>query len=305
MNNTDYTLSRDGHSIFVRQWTPDSPRAAILIAHGLGEHGGRYARVAQTLVAAGYLVTAHDHRGHGPTCPAADLGYFGDSDGWRLCLDDLHAVAEHIRAAHPSLPLIFMGHSMGSFMGQTYIAEHSDTLTGAVLSGSAGPPPAILPLGRLVIAFERWRLGKRGKSPLIQQLLFGAQNDHFKPARTAHDWLSRDPLEVDKYIADPLCGFPNTTQIAADLTGALSTLASPAQAARIRKDMPIYIFSGARDPVGATLDKLIAGYRAAGLAVTAKIYPDGRHEMLNETNRDEVTADLIAWLDAVLDSAAA
>lgn len=301
MSADAFTINREGHDIFVRCWQPDTqPRAAVLIAHGLGEHGGRYARVAEALTGAGYVVTAHDHRGHGPSCRPEDLGYFGDKDGWRLCLDDIHAVAERLRSDYPGLPLIFMGHSMGSFVGQSYIAEHGNQLAGAILSGTAGPPPAMLAIGRAVVAFEHWRLGKRGKSKLIQQLLFGAQNDHFKPSRTNHDWLSRDPAEVDKYIADPLCGFPNTTQIAADLTAALANLGSPAMIAAIPKALPLYVFGGDKDPVGATVPQLIERYRAAGVKVTAKLYPDGRHEMLNEINRDEVSADLIAWINATL-----
>ncbi len=301
MHADDFTIPRDGHTIFVRRWAPDSaPRAIVMIAHGLTEHGGRYARLAESLTQAGYLVTAHDHRGHGPHCLAQDLGHFADRDGWRACLDDLHALAAKLRGDYPALPLIFMGHSMGSFMGQTFIAEASDILTGAILSGTSGPPPAILPFGRLVVAFERWRCGPRGKSPLLQQLLFGAQNDHFKPTRTTADWLSRDPVEVDRYVADSLCGFPVTTQLATDLTTALSQLGLRAIAARIRKDLPIYIFSGERDPVGAKLGQLINNYKAAGLGVSTKIYPDGRHEMVNDINRDEVTADLIAWLDKAL-----
>ena len=182
---------------------------------------------------------------------------------------------------------------MGSFLGQTYIAEHGDKLAAAVLSGTSGPPPGILPLGKRIVAFERWRLGPRGKSPLVQALLFGEQNKPFRPARTPYDWLSRDAAEVDKYVADPLCGFPLTNQLAADLVGALANLASPTLAARIPKALPIYVFSGARDPVGAKLQGLLDVYRAAGLDVTAKLYPDARHETLNETNRDEVTRDLL------------
>lgn len=301
MHADEFSIDRDGHAIFVRCWVPARPpRAAIMIAHGLGEHGARYARVAAALTEAGYLVTAHDHRGHGPKCRPEDLGYFADDNGWQLCLDDMHAVAMRLKSDHPGLPLVFMGHSMGSFLGQTYIGEHGDILSAAILSGTAGPPPAILPMGRLVVAFERWRLGKRGKSKLVQQLLFGAQNDHFKPARTAHDWLSRDAAEVDKYIADPLCGAPNTTQIAVDLTQALAQLASPAMVVRIPRELPLYVFGGERDPVGATVGTLIDRYRAAGLKVDVRLYPDGRHEMLNDINRDDVTRDLIAWLDRTI-----
>ena len=212
-------------------------------------------------------------------------------------LDDIEAVAARAGADFPGVRRVFFGHSMGSFLGQTYIAEHGGELGGAILSGTSGPPPAILPIGKRVVAFERWRLGPKGKSPIVQALLFGEQNKPFKPARTPFDWLSRDPAEVDKYVADPLCGFALTNQLAADLVGALGDLASPALAARIPKKLPIYVMSGAADPVGAKLAGLLDVYRAAGLDVTARIYQGARHEMLNETNREEATQDLIGWLD--------
>jgi alpha-beta hydrolase superfamily lysophospholipase len=302
MQTETFTLTQpDGHAIFTRLWRPEAPpRAVVQIVHGLAEHSARYARVAQALTANGYAVYAHDHRGHGPNCPPADLGFFAARDGWRKLLDDIQAVAVRIGADYPGLPRVFLGHSMGSFLGQTYIAEHGGELAAAALSGTAGPPPAILPIGKRIVTFERWRLGPKGVSPLVLALMFGEQNKPFRPARTPYDWLSRDAAEVDKYIDDPLCGFALTNQLAADLVGALADLGSPRLAARIPKTLPIYVFSGARDPVGAKLQGLIDVYRAAGLNVTAKIYPDGRHEMLNETNRDEATRDLISWLDAHL-----
>ena len=294
-------IPRADHTIFVRVWRPEAPpKAVVQVVHGLGEHSGRYARFAEALVGAGYAVYAHDHRGHGERCPPADLGFFAESGGWRKLLDDIDAVARRASADFPGLKRVFFGHSMGSFLGQTYIAEHGAELAAAILSGTSGPPPTILALGKRVVAFERWRQGPRGKSGLVQALLFGEQNKPFKPARTAFDWLSRDPAEVDKYVADPLCGFPLTNQLAADLVGALGDLASPALSARIPKTLPIYVVSGSADPVGAKIQGLLDVYRAAGLDVTAKIYKDGRHEMLNETNRDEVTRDLISWLDARL-----
>ena len=300
MQSDTTTIPRpDGHAIFTRIWRPETPpRAVLQIVHGLAEHSARYARLAEALTADGYAVYAHDHRGHGPNCAPADLGFFADSDGWRLLLDDIDAVAQRIAADQPGVRRVFLGHSMGSFLGQTYIAEHGRELAAAVLSGTAGPPPAALAVGKQVVAFERWRLGPRGKSAVVQALLFGAQNKPFRPARTDYDWLSRDPAEVDKYVADPLCGFALTNQLAADLAGALSSLASPKLAARIPKTLPIYVFSGARDPVGVALQGLLDVYKAAGLDVTAKIYPDARHETLNETNRNEVTRDLLAWLGA-------
>ena len=301
MRSETMGVASGDRAVFARRWLPEgAPRAHVQIAHGLAEHSARYARLAEALTGAGYAVTASDHRGHGPNCAPADLGFFAEKGGWRACLDDLHAVAERSAADFPSIPRIFFGHSMGSFMGQTYIAEHGAELAGAILSGTSGPAPGILGLGALIAGFERWRLGPRGKSPIVQQLLFGELNKPFKPARTDFDWLSRDKAEVDKYVADPLCGFPVTTQLALDLVEGLRGLASPATAARIPKRLPVYVFSGSRDPVGAKLQGLIDVYKAAGLErLTVKIYPDARHETLNEVNRDEVTRDLLAWLNDV------
>jgi alpha-beta hydrolase superfamily lysophospholipase len=303
MQTSRFLLDRDdGARIQIYRWAPEgAPRAAIQISHGLCEHAGRYARCAEALVNAGYLIYASDHRGHGPSAAPSDLGFFAETDGWRKCLDDLWAVNRRLAADAPGLKIVFFGHSMGSIMGQQFIAEHGGALAGAALSGSNGAPPAILPLGRLIARFERWRLSARGKSGLLRQLIFGEYNKPFRPARTDFDWLSRDEAEVDKYVADPLCGFPFTVQLAIDLLDALGPIAGEATIVRVPKALPVYILSGSRDPVGANLQGLIDGYRRAGLNVTAKIYPDARHEMLNETNRDEATSDLIAWVDKIVD----
>jgi alpha-beta hydrolase superfamily lysophospholipase len=156
-------------------------------------------------------------------------------------------------------------------------------------------------LGLLIAQLERLRVGAHGKSRLLQQMLFGAFNKPFRPARTSFDWLSRDPAEVDKYIADPRCGFDSQVQLFIDILRALPALSRSSRQAGIPKALPIYIFRGSRDPVGINVDQLLAAYRVAGLTgVTYKPYPEGRHEMLNEINRDEVTRDLIAWLDRVI-----
>jgi alpha-beta hydrolase superfamily lysophospholipase len=206
-----------------------------------------------------------------------------------------------IAKEQPGVRIIFLGHSLGSFLGQGFVAEHSDALAGAVYSGSSGKPPAIATLGRLIARAERLRLGKRGKSQLLGQMWFGAYNKPFAPARTEFDWLTRDEKEVDAYVADPYCGFPFSTQLAIDVLDALPSLTSPRSLARIRKDLPIYVFSGERDPVGANIQGLIDALKGAGFTrLTARIYPGARHETLNETNREEVTRDLIDWLDAVV-----
>jgi alpha-beta hydrolase superfamily lysophospholipase len=291
----------DGQTLLARRWLPEGrPRAALQIAHGLAEHSARYARLAAALNAAGYAVYASDHRGHGPGAAPADLGHFADEGGWGKVVGDLWTMNRLIAKEHPGVPIVFLGHSLGSFLGQDFVSRHSDALAGAVYSGSSGKPPAIATLGRLIARAERLRLGKRGKSQLLGQMWFGAYNKPFAPARTEFDWLSRDDKEVDAYVADPLCGFPLTTQIAIDVLDALPSLSTPQSLAPIRKDLPIYVFSGERDPVGANIQGLIADLRGAGFTkLTTRIYPGARHETLNELNRDEVTRDLISWLDGV------
>ena len=292
----------DGQSLLARRWLPEGrPRAIVQIAHGLTEHSRRYARLAAALNAAGYGVYVADMRGHGPSAPAADLGHFADEGGWAKVVGDLWTLNRLIAAEQPGTPIIFLGHSLGSFLGRGFIAEHSDALAGAALSGSSGKPPAIATLGRLIARAERLRLGKRGKSDPIFAMWFGDFNKPFRPARTAFDWLSRDEREVDAYVADPLCGFPFTTQLAIDVLDALPRVTGRENLAAIRKDLPIYVFSGERDPVGANIKGLIADLKAAGFTrLTTRIYPGARHETLNETNRDEVMRDLIAWLDGVV-----
>ena len=293
--------AEDGQALLARRWLPEGrARAIVQIAHGLAEHSARYARLAAALNAAGYAVYANDHRGHGPKAAAADLGHFGDQGGWDKVVGDLWTLNRLIAEEQPGARIVFLGHSLGSFLGRGFIAEHSDALAGAALSGSNGKPPAIATLGRLIARAERLRLGKRGKSQVIFQMWFGDFNKAFNPARTAFDWLSRDEKEVDAYVADPLCGFPFTTQLAIDVLDALPRVTSAESLAAIRKDMPIYVFSGERDPVGTNIQGLIADMKAAGFTKLAtRLYAGARHETLNETNRDEVTRDLIAWLDGV------
>ena len=302
MAESEFTLrADDGATLFARRWLPEGrPRAILQIAHGLSEHSGRYARLAHALKGAGYGVYANDYRGHGAKAAAADRGHFADEGGWDKVVGDLWTLNRAIAAEQPGAPIVLFGHSLGSFLGRSFLALHSDALAGAVLSGSSGRPPPIAALGRLIARGERLRLGRRGKSDPIFAMWFGGFNKAFSPARTPFDWLSRDEREVDAYVADPLCGLPFTTQLAIDVLDALPRATSRASLAAIRKDMPIYVLSGEKDPVGANIKGLIADLKAAGFTkLTTRLYPGARHETLNETNRDEVIGDLIAWLDAV------
>ena len=304
MHSSTFTLaSADGLALFVYRWLPEAtPKAVVQIAHGLIEHAGRYARLAEALTRAGYAVYAGDHRGHGRTAPTLeDLGFFAERDGWRKCVDDLWGLNQRIATDHPGLPIVLIGHSMGSFMAQHFISEHGEALSGVVLAGSIGKPARLTLAVGIIARIERLRLGPRGRSALVHSLAFGTFNQPFAPVRTEADWLSRDSAEVDKYLADPLCRFRPALQLWIDLLDALGEIAKPARQARIPKPLPIYVIAGTRDPVSANskgLEQLLSAYHAAGLQrVTYRFYPEARHELFNETNRDQVTRELLAWLD--------
>lgn len=276
----------------------------VHICHGMAEHGGRYARLAELLTSAGLAVYANDHRGHGKSATGDDVGFFAAQDGWQVVIDDLRDHLTRERAAHPGVPLILLGHSMGSLMAQQSMVEHASLIDAVVLSGTSGRPSLIAQLGRLVARFERMRQGARGRSALIDALSFRDFNKKFKPNRTGFDWLSRDEVEVDRYVADPACGFQCTNQLWIDLLDAIAVFTAPAFQARIRADLPIYLFAGDRDPVGengASVTALAQALSAAGVTdIRLKLYPESRHETLNETNRSAVMADLMSWIEGVL-----
>lgn len=296
----------DGAPLFVHRFLPDgAPTAVVHIAHGMAEHGARYARFAEALTAEGYAVQADDHRGHGRTSPADhDRGFVASRGSWERLVRDQEQLLAHAKQQHPGLPAVVFGHSMGSFLVQSLLLTQSRAVSAAVLSGSNGKPGALAQAGRLVARIERMRLGERGKSKLLTALSFDDFNKKFAPTRTGFDWLSRDPAEVDKYVADPACGFAVSTSLWVALLDATAANADPARQAGVRSDLPVFLVAGARDPVGEMgrgVQRLEAEYKAAGLRnVTCKLYPDARHEILNETNRDEVTGDILAWLSATL-----
>jgi alpha-beta hydrolase superfamily lysophospholipase len=283
--------SADGTKIAAYRWDPDgSPRAAVQVTHGMGEHARRYEHVARALNDAGFVVYAQDHRGHGASArgQGADPEALGDlgKGSWAGLVDDIGLLSARIRAEHPGLPLILLGHSMGSFAVQQYLFDHSGDADGVVLTGTAA-------IDLLESALD-----------LDQPIDLSAFNAPFQPARTDYDWLSRDEAMVDAYVADPRCGFGIDTGSARAMFAGARRGADPAQVAAIRPDLPLYIAVGEADPVNgglALLTPLAERYRAAGLAdVTVRTYPGARHEILNETNRDQVIAELIAWIDRVV-----
>lgn len=304
-------FSDDGFSLHVHKWLPEGEkplRGAILIAHGLAEHSARYAHVAETLTGAGFAVYAHDHRGHGKTCKEErDLGFFAEQDGWNRVVQDLHLLCQRVRSEQAGLPFFLMGHSMGSFMAQTLLYKHGrgpdgkNSFTGVVLSGSNGKVGFLRTLGVAITGAELLRTGARGRSKLVHLMSFGEFNKPFKPARTELDWLSRDPAVVDAYIADPRCGFIATVSLWNQFLRGLGELERPSNLALIPHDLPIYVFSGKEDPVSKGckgLEQLLSVYQELGIRdVTWHFYPGGRHEALNETNKQEVLTDLIHWLE--------
>ncbi|MGY4492927.1 alpha/beta hydrolase [Pseudomonas sp. TE3610] len=294
----------DHTQLYVHAWRPaEPPRAVVLLAHGMAEHGGRYGRLGQALADAGVALYAPDLRGHGRTAEGGVLGHYADRNGWNSVLDDLALLSRHIRQAHPASPLFLLGHSMGSYLAQGYLLHHSASLQGAILSGSNYQPAALYRAARLVARLERRRQGPKGRSALIEWLSFGSYNKAFKPTRTAFDWLSRDPREVDSYINDPLCGFRCTNQLWLDLLAGLAQISQPGNLAQIDRSLPVLIIGGSCDPVsqGKRLTDLSQALgRNGNPRITLTLYPQARHEVLNEINREQVTADLLAWLHQAL-----
>ena len=274
--------SGDGLRIAGQCWDPaTAPLGAIQLTHGMGEHILRYTEFAQAMSREGLVVYGQDHRGHGATARPGSAGDLGPG-GWPALVADIGLLTARIRADHPGLPLFLLGHSMGSFAVQQYLLDHSAEVDAAILTGTGS-------IDLLEPALD-----------LDQPLDLAVFNAPFQPARTDFDWLTRDEAIVDAYLSDPMCGFGIDTGSAKAMFAGARRLADPAQVARMRTDLPVYIAAGQQDPVnggGALLDALADRYRAAGLTdLTVRVYPGARHEILNETNRAQVTGELTAWI---------
>lgn len=299
---TEFQLNMQGGVIFARAWLPvGKVRGCVQIVHGMAEHGGRYARFATALNRAGFAVYAQDLPGHGRTARAPDeLGHFADEHGWRLALQSIHAMQSEIRARHPGLKPVLFGHSMGALLSQDTLVHHGRELSACILSATTGDMGPMRAIGLGLMRAEIVWAGPRHRSALADQLSFKKFNKPFQPSRTDFDWLSRDPEEVDRYIDDPRCGFRVSAQLWADLLAYGARLREPARLARIPKSLPVLIVSGTADTAtngakGPTA--LERAYFKAGMQdVTLKLYEDARHELLNDTCREQVTADIVEWL---------
>ena len=282
--------STDGLSIACVKWSNGHHvRGVVQIAHGLGEHVGRYAELAEMLTEGEFVVYGNDHRGHGLT--AKLTGSFGDfgPGGFDQLVEDMISLRVIAKTEHRDKPYILLGHSMGSFAAQQFVLDHSHSVDGLALSGSG----ALDGLARLAQSISP------GEDPMK------LMNAAFEPARTPMDWISRDNAEVDKFINDPLCFTSLKPESMRSFLDAFPRLADPREVRKIRDDLPVYILSGGEDPVGQSLEGvrvLIDRYRSAGLtSIAHDFYTGGRHEMLHETNRRDVITNLLVWMSSIVE----
>jgi alpha-beta hydrolase superfamily lysophospholipase len=301
----EYTFPSANHftKIHVHEWIPDCDlNGVVQIVHGVAEYIERYDAFARFLCGKGFAVVGNDHLGHGQSIiMQEDLGYFDAHDGWNEVVCDIEQLRAMTAARFPDTPYFLFGHSMGSFLTRTFLIDHPEApLAGVILSGTGQNPAPVVAAGKLICQTELVLHGPRYRSEAVDNLAFGSYNKNFQPQRTKFDWLSRDTENVDKYAADPLCGFLCTVSLYRDMMGGLQYIGKSSNLAKMNKALPIYFMSGDKDPVGGDgmgVAKVFGMFKKAGMRdVFYKFYKDGRHEMLNEINRDQVMADIADWL---------
>lgn len=304
VSQNEFTFpSSDGKTdVFVRVWQNDGqrPRFALQIAHGMVEYVDRYADFASFICQNGGIVYGNDHLGHGHTGENAELhGFFAEKDGDKCIVEDMHQLTELIHQNHPGLPVVLLGHSMGSFLSRIYATKYSDSICAAIFMGTSGTNPfvgVLRFLARTGIAFGR------GKKPakLITAVAFGSYNAKYKDVTSANDWLTRDKQVVAAYDADPWCTYKFTHSAFLDLSRILDEMSGPAWAAKLDKDLPCLLNSGDMDPVGGYgegVKEVFGHMKNAGVKdLELKLYPDARHEILNEINKQEVYEDILQWI---------
>lgn len=276
----------------------------VQIIHGIAEHAARYENFALYLNRLGYLVVAEDHMGHGLTCEQGSVkGFF--HGGWWAAVEDVCTLMRMTMECYPGIPYILFGHSMGSFMARTVLARYPESdLAGCVICGTGWQPEAVLGAGKL-LADTICRLTDPQKpSSLLHNIAFGSYNKRIEHPRSSHDWLTRDPAIVDAYDADPMCGFQASAGLMGDMFEGIAYIQKQESLAQMHKDMPVFFIAGGDDPVGdygKGVRKAVSAFEEAGMTqVETKIYPLGRHEILNEINKDEVYKDVSNWISNIV-----
>jgi alpha-beta hydrolase superfamily lysophospholipase len=297
----------DGHEVFLCKWIDElvTPKAILQLAHGMAEHCARYSHFAKRLAQNGIIVYANDHRGHGKTGEKSGLfGHFQDEKGFERAVTDLKEINEFIHFNHPDLPVFLMGHSMGSFLVRRFVQRFQGVVSGVIISGTGGDPGVSGKVARKIVKAQINKFGKKTKSPLLNQLIFGNYNKKIKLPKTKFDWLSRDEKEVQKYIEDPYCGFIPTTGFFDDLLYGVELIHQAEEIDKMEKELPLFFISGDQDPVGKNTKAVISimnQYKKHGMKkIEYKFYKEGRHEMLNEMNRDQVISDIERWIEKQL-----
>jgi len=296
-----WLTASDNTEFHVNHWSPtQEPDAIVMLVHGMAEHSLRYAHLGAALAKAGIALYALDLRGHGFTASFGVKGHFANHNGWLLALDDIRCLNHHIRQQHHEKPIFILGHSLGSYLTIDYLLQYCCSVQGVILSGSNYIQSTLrYKLALQVTRFERWRLGKQGRSKFLHWLIFHRHQRAFKPLKTPHDWLSSDEKQVKLYAQDPLCGFMSTNQLWFDVLTGLQRITPIANLVQIDNLLPILIFGGEQDPInqGHRLIDLANAFRESGNRfVDVKLYPDMRHEPLNEKNSQRVINDIIEWI---------
>lgn len=306
MVRNEFTFpSADGQtSIHAVEWLPEGDvRAVLQISHGVAEYILRYEPFAEYLTARGFAVAGHDHLGHGASVAEGGARlYFGPKGSWNHVVDDIYARRQLAGKRFPGVPYFLLGHSMGSFLARTYLIRYPGTVDGAVIMGTGQQSPALIAGGKAIAAGESARIGEDKASPLVEKLAFGAYNKRFAPNRTANDWLSVSMENVDRYLADPLCGGTPTSGLFREMLGGLTFIAKPENLRKMNLNTPILFISGEMDPVGDCgkgVKKAFRSFQKAGVRdVSLKLYPELRHEILCEDCKEMVYEDVYQWLDA-------
>ena len=301
----EFKLVSDGSEFACYLWNQvENPVAVVQIAHGMGEYCGRYDDFASFLNKNGFIVVAEDHRGHGKTCGEMENLGKVEGDSYHDTIGDMIALTKYAEMKF-KLPIVLIGHSYGSFLAQGYIEKNGAALAGVILSGSAYMNNSQVAFGRVVAKLQNALFGGRKPAKLIAKLSFGAYDKQFKSENQPFAWLTRDKDVVKKYIEDAYCGAAYTMSIGFQKSFfyGLKSVYQSAELKKIPKELPVFIASGDKDPVGgngALVSKLYEEYKALGLTdLDIKLYPDARHEILNEINKEEVYADFLAFIKRV------